>query len=73
MANGGANTGGSQFFLVANDASSLPASYTPFGKIRTGLNVLDKIIALGNDGSNQAGGGVPKQRVYIDKLTVTKK
>jgi peptidyl-prolyl cis-trans isomerase B (cyclophilin B) len=73
MANGGANTGGSQFFLVANDSSALPASYTPFGKIRTGLAVLDKIIKIGNDGSNQAGGGVPKQRVYIDKLTVTKK
>lgn len=72
MANTGQpNSGGSQFFLVAGDAQLGP-SYTPFGTITEGLDVLDKIIALGNDGSNQAGGGAPKERVYINDLTVAK-
>ena len=72
MANTGQpGSGGSQFFLVAGDAELAP-SYTPFGTITGGLDVLDKIIALGNDGSNQAGGGKPNERVYIEDLTVTK-
>ena len=72
MANTGApDSGGSQFFLVAGDAALGP-SYTPFGTITSGLDVLDTIIGLGNDGSNQAGGGKPSQRVYIEDLTVTK-
>ncbi|HMA46992.1 MAG TPA: peptidylprolyl isomerase, partial [Frankiaceae bacterium] len=72
MANTGRpNTGGSQFFLVA-DTLQLPLSYTPFGRVTEGLDVLDRILALGNDGSNPAGGGRPSQRVYIERLTVTK-
>lgn len=72
MANTGRpNTGGSQFFLVA-DALQLPPSYPPFGRITKGSDVLDRILALGNDGSNPAGGGHPSQRVYIERLTVTK-
>src|SRR5690349_3938594 len=38
MANSGANTNGSQFFLVYKD-TQLPPSYTPFGKITGGLDV----------------------------------
>ena len=39
MANSGPNTDGSQFFLVYK-ATPLPASYTPFGKITSGLSVI---------------------------------
>lgn len=73
MANTGqAHSGGSQFFLIDQTTTALGPSYTPFGTITKGLDVLDKIIALGNDGTNQAGGGQPTQTVYIDTLTVTK-
>jgi peptidyl-prolyl cis-trans isomerase B (cyclophilin B) len=73
MANTGqANTGGSQFFLIDQTTTALAPSYTPFGTITKGLDVLDKLLAIGNDGSNQAGGGVPKQTIYINTLTVTK-
>lgn len=73
MANTGqANTGGSQFFLIDQTTTALAATYTPFGTITKGLDVLDKLLAIGNDGSNQAGGGVPKQTIYINTLTVTK-
>jgi peptidyl-prolyl cis-trans isomerase B (cyclophilin B) len=73
MANTGqAHTGGSQFFLVDKD-SQLPASYTPFGTITpAGLAVLDKLMAIGDDGSNGTGDGKPNQTIYIDSLTVTK-
>jgi peptidyl-prolyl cis-trans isomerase B (cyclophilin B) len=73
MANTGQpNSGGSQFFLIDQTTTALAASYTPFGTITKGLNVLDKLLAIGNDGSNQAGGGVPNQTIYINSLTVTK-
>ncbi len=72
MANTGAKSSTqSQFFLVDKD-STLPASYTIAGQITAGLPVLDKILALGNDGSNGTGDGAPKQNVYLNTVTVTK-
>ena len=69
MANGGPGTGGSQFFLVAEDAPLGP-SYTPFGRVESGLDVLDRILALGHDRTNPAGGGRPNERVFLEDLTV---
>jgi peptidyl-prolyl cis-trans isomerase B (cyclophilin B) len=72
IANTGAkNSSGSQFFLVDKD-SQLPPSYTVVGHISQGLDVLDKLMAVGDDGSNAAGGGKPKQTIYLDKVVVTK-
>ena len=66
MANAGAGTNGSQFFLVYKD-STLPPNYTVFGTIdKTGLATLDKIAAEGTaDGGPD---GAPKQTVTIKKL-----
>jgi peptidyl-prolyl cis-trans isomerase B (cyclophilin B) len=66
MANAGAGTNGSQFFLVYKD-STLPPNYTVFGTIdQTGLATLDKIAAEGTaDGGPD---GSPKQTVTIKKL-----
>ena len=47
MANSGPGTNGSQFFLVYAD-SQLPPSYTPFGTITSGLDVLEKVAAAGS-------------------------
>ena len=48
-------TTGSQFFLVYGD-SALPPEYSVVGRIATpGLEVLDRVGAGGDDGSNQAG------------------
>ncbi len=67
MANAGANTNGSQFFLVYAD-SQLPPDYTVFGKITGGLEVLTKIAAAGvSDGSQD---GAPASPVTISKVTV---
>lgn len=43
MANAGRDTNGSQFFIMLADNSTLPKNYTIFGKVTTGLDVVDKI------------------------------
>ena len=67
MANSGADTNGSQFFLVYKD-SPLPPNYTPFGKITSGLDVLTAIAAKGSDNSNATGDGKPNETVTIQTV-----
>jgi cyclophilin family peptidyl-prolyl cis-trans isomerase len=43
MANSGANTQGSQFFINAVDNHSLDSGYTVFGKVTAGMDVVTKI------------------------------
>lgn len=71
MANSGPNTNGSQFFMVYKD-SPLPPSYTPFGTIVSGMNVINAIAKAGSDNSNGAGDGHPKEKVTIESVTITK-
>lgn len=70
MANGGANTNGSQFFLVYAD-TGLPPSYTVFGHMdAAGIDVVKKIAADGQDGTISAGGGKPKNPAQIVSVSV---
>jgi peptidyl-prolyl cis-trans isomerase B (cyclophilin B) len=73
MANsGGSGTNGSQFFLVYKD-TALPPSYTPFGTITSGLDILQKVAKAGTSCTfSGAGGGVPKEKVVIKSVTVKK-
>ena len=68
MANAGAGTNGSQFFLNYKD-SPLQANYTYFGQINDeGLKTLDAIAQAGTeDGS---GDGTPSEEVRIKKAIV---
>ncbi len=44
MANAGPNTNGSQFFIVhGDDARGLPPNYTIFGRVTSGMEVVDAI------------------------------
>lgn len=66
MANAGPNTNGSQFFLVYAN-SQLPPSYTPFGRIATGMDVLTNIAGAGTkDGSAD---GAPASDIVLTTVT----
>ena len=68
MANSGANTNGSQFFVVTGpNGASLPPSYSLFGKVTEGMDIVKKIEA---DGS---AGGTPSVVHRIVKVTITEK
>jgi peptidyl-prolyl cis-trans isomerase B (cyclophilin B) len=71
MANSGPNTNGSQFFLVYK-ASQLPPQYTPFGRIVSGLSVVQAVAKAGTDNSNGPGDGHPKLPVKIIRMLITK-
>jgi peptidyl-prolyl cis-trans isomerase B (cyclophilin B) len=67
MANAGANTNGSQFFIVYKN-SKLPPSYTIFGSVTAGLSVVDKVAAKGVQGGGSDG--KPVSPVTIQKVTI---
>jgi peptidyl-prolyl cis-trans isomerase B (cyclophilin B) len=71
MANHGGATNGSQFFLVFKDTTLSP-DYTPFGTITSGLNILQNVAKAGTTCTYSAGGGVPKEKVIIDSVGITK-
>jgi len=66
MANAGPDTNGSQFFIISGpDGAALPPSYSLFGKVVKGLEVVDAIEATGSRS------GTPTERVVIESVTVT--
>jgi peptidyl-prolyl cis-trans isomerase B (cyclophilin B) len=73
MAATGATDGnGSQFFLVYQN-SSLSPLYTPFGKIVSGLNILQNVGKRGyGPPLSSVGGGAPKESVEIESVTIKK-
>lgn len=64
MANAGPNTNGSQFFFTWKDTTLKP-NYTPFGRVVSGMDVLAKVAAAGEDDQNGAGDGYPNLFVNI--------
>ena len=67
MANSGANTNGSQFFIVYED-TSLPPSYTIWGKVTKGLEIVQSIAKEGV--INGKSDGLPKRTIAIEKVKV---
>ena len=67
MANAGPNTNGSQFFVISGPSGvRLPPSYSLFGKVVKGLEVVDEMqrVATGS-------GDRPKTEVVIESVTIT--
>jgi peptidyl-prolyl cis-trans isomerase B (cyclophilin B) len=72
MANSGGATNGSQFFLVFKN-TTLGPDYTPFGTITSGLDILQNVAKAGTSCTYAgAGGGVPKDKVVIDSVSISK-
>ena len=71
MANAGANTSGSQFFVIQGPQGvALPPSYNLFGHVTRGENVVDAIV---NGPAHSNGGGetsAPDKPVHIRTITV---
>jgi cyclophilin family peptidyl-prolyl cis-trans isomerase len=65
MANAGPNTNGSQFFIMHQDYR-LPHSYTIFGRVTSGIDVVDTIAALSTDRSDR-----PSEEARIERVTLT--
>src|ERR687884_777269 len=64
MANAGPNTNGSQFFIMHTDYP-LPPSYTKFGRVVEGQDVVDKIA-----NTPTHPGDRPKTDVVMQKVTI---
>ncbi len=72
-----ATTNGSQFFIVYKDSTSeLGASFTPFGTVSSGLDIVQNVAKDGYSCqyivSGQSEGGAPKKKVIIDSVTIKK-
>lgn len=67
MANAGPNTNGSQFFIVSGSSGvGLPPSYSLFGKLISGLEVLEAIQATPTGSQDR-----PLADVVINSITIT--
>ncbi len=74
MANAGPNTNGSQFFITLSDLiGRLPKSYTIFGKVTDGLDVLKQIEAVPVKTSSGGELSSPTVDVHIDTITIEEK
>ena len=65
MANAGPNTNGSQFFIMHVDYP-LPYSYTIFGQVVDGFDVIDKIASVETDSADK-----PSTDVVISTVEIT--
>ena len=62
------NSAGSQFFIMSGDAPHLDGEYAAFGKVISGLDVIDKIQNVETNSSD-----APKKDVIITSITVDTK
>ena len=67
MANAGPNTGGSQFFINVVDNNYLDKKHPVFGKVSSGMEIVDKIANAKTDSQDR-----PLNKVIINKIVIEK-
>ena len=66
MANAGPDTNGSQFFLISGPSGAgLPPQYALFGKVVSGLEIVDAMQKVDTDRSDR-----PHEDVVIESVTI---
>ena len=58
------DSAGSQFFICVKDSAFLDRQYTVFGEVESGIEVVDKIVAVPRDGNDN-----PNERIEM-KVTI---
>jgi peptidyl-prolyl cis-trans isomerase B (cyclophilin B) len=67
MANAGPNTNGSQFFIVTAEATPwLDGKHTVFGRVTSGLDVVDEISTVETDARDK-----PRAEVRIESVQIS--
>ena len=69
MANSGPNTNGSQFFILQRDYP-LPPSYVIFGRVTTGMDVVDALADTPTTRGADGGMSQPTTPPVIKKVTI---
>lgn len=70
MANAGPNTNGSQFFVCLQKVN-LPKSYTIFGQVTSGMDVVEKIGQTPTSAGPTGEKSVPMEPITLEKVTIS--
>ena len=73
MANGGANSTGSQFFVVDSEDAGLDNAFSVFGTVVDSDETLDRITSVqltGRDGTEATEQSLPLETVYIETVEI---